>query len=77
MNIDSTFSSWKEINIGIEIQGLVLGSLLFNVFINDIFLLENRIQMFNFANDTAIYACGTDLNAIISNLESDGSVLAN
>ena len=58
-------------------QGSVLGPLLFNVFINDIFLFVNKKSICNYADDTTIYACHTDLNTIIKNLEADGSILSN
>ena len=33
--------------------------------------------MCNYADDTTIYACHRDLSTVISNVEADGSVLAN
>ena len=36
-------------------QGSVLGSLLFNLLINDIFLLRNEVENCNYADDTKIY----------------------
>ena len=64
VKFNSTFSAWKEIKVGAP-QESVLGPLLFNVFINDTCLFVNKTKICNYADDTTIYACHTDLNTII------------
>ena len=70
VKIGSTYSSAKAILIGIP-QGSVLGPLLFNIFINDLFLIEMESYICNFADDTTIYARDTSIEAVIIRLESD------
>ena len=48
-----------------------MGPLLFNIFINDLFLIEMESETCNFADDTIIYACDTSIEAVIIRLESD------
>ena len=55
---------------------LVLGPLLFNVFINDIFLFIKVTNICNYADDTAIFACHPTLEAIIRQLEAGGTMVA-
>ena len=74
VKINSSFSDWKEIKIGVP-QGSVLGPLLFNVFVNDIFWFSHRTKICNYADDTTIFACHPDLDTIIKQLEEDSSVL--
>ena len=52
-------------------QGFILGPLLFNAFINDIFMF----MICNFADDNAIYVCGEDLSNIFENLKHDLKIL--
>ena len=57
-------------------QGSVLGPLLFNAFVNDIFLLVRCTNICNYADDTTILACHPTLETIIRQLETDGTLVA-
>ena len=56
-------------------QGSVLGPLLFNIYLNDLFWVFERTEACNFADDTTLYSCDLDLSTMIRNLEHD-SLLA-
>ena len=56
------FSSWKELSQGV-LQETVLGPLLSNIFLNDLFFLTEFTDLCNFADDTTYYACDLDLNS--------------
>ena len=68
--MDSAYSDWANVIRGIP-QGSILGSLLFNIFINDIFLAIEESDIFNFADDNTLYSHGSNLPLILSNLEHD------
>ena len=74
VKIGSHRSTAKEIKIGVP-QGSVLGPLLFNIFINDLCLINLDSEICNFADDNTLYSCGHDLQEIVTDLENDLSKL--
>ena len=74
MKIGSSYSIWIEIKRDVP-QGSILGPLLFNVFINDIFMFIEKTEICNFADDNTIYDCGEDLSNILENLKHDLKIL--
>ena len=64
----ASFSDWKEIETVVP-QGSILGALLFNIFLNDIFYFINNGNICNDADDNALYSIGRSLNIVKQKLK--------
>ena len=74
MKVNGSFSASKLTSLGVP-QGSVLGPLLFNLYFNDFFYLVKETEVCNYADDTTIFACGSDLGSILESLERDAALL--
>ena len=70
MKTGSACSDWANIIHRIS-QGSILGPLLFNIFINDIFLVVEKSGICNFADDNTLFSHGSNLPLILNNLEHE------
>ena len=68
--INTSFSDWIELLCGVP-QGSVLGPLLFNIYLNDLFYTLLDIHVCNFADDTTLSACDVELETLIHTLEDE------
>ena len=63
-------SDWLQIERSVP-QGSIMGPLLFNIFINDIFLHSSDIDIYNYADDNCISFAGNSIDVIEDTLNKE------
>ena len=71
VKIGNARSEWISLSKRVS-QGSILGPLLFNVFINDMFLFINKCTLNNYAEDNSFSCATTTVQEVISSLQFDG-----
>ena len=66
----NVFSSWKDLILGLP-QGPVLGPLLFNISLNDLFFFIKDVDICNFVDDTTKYIPDESLKNVLKTLEKN------
>ena len=70
IRINNIFSAFQNILSGVP-QGSILGPILFNIFLIDLFLCIKKSDLHNFADDNTITAICNILTGLLKTLEHD------
>ena len=70
VKIGSVRISWTDLHKGVP-QVSILGPLLFNIFINDLFLFIEKCSLHNYADDNTVSYSAPCLSDVLSSLQSD------
>ena len=73
IKIENTYSTWAEIKFELS-QSSILGPLLFNIFLADLFFIVNDIDIENYADDNTPYVIADNIDDLIKSLEEASTV---
>ena len=68
--INPAYSSWEEIPLG-----SILGPILFNIFLSDLFLVVQNVDFASYADDNTIYDAGDNIDEVIFSLQESSKKL--
>jgi hypothetical protein len=69
-------SSWKDLKKGVP-QGSIMGPVLFNFFIHDLYYFMKRCYLLNYADDDTLVFSHTNINELYSSLKIDADIAVN
>ena len=76
VRINNAYYTFLELFSGVP-QGSVLGALLFNIFLNNVYFFRTKVSLHNYADDNALSAYSSDLNLLIDILIEESQTTIN
>ena len=76
VKISNKYCSWSEILFGVP-QGLILGPLLFNIFIYDMFYFLQDYDIAIYADDSTPYNADKNVESVVNNLQHSSQFFLN
>ena len=73
--VNNPYSTWFKILFGV-LQGSILGPLLFNIFLEDLFFILNKIGIVSYTDGKTPYTSSNDVNGLIMTLEETSKELS-
>ena len=67
--INPSHRSWEDMLFGIP-QASILGPILFNIFLSDLFLIIDDVDIANYAEDSTIYKEHENIDELIKSLQN-------
>ena len=68
--VNGKYSSWEVILFGVP-QGSILGPLIFNIFLCDLFMIMKETSFASYLDDNTLYVTAENLDEVIKSLEKD------
>ena len=75
VRVNASFSSWRRIDAGVP-QGSVLGTELYNINSNDLFMFL-LLEIANYADDNSLFTVAPTIPKVLSHLEQEAASLLN
>ena len=72
--VNHEFSSWEELLFGLP-EGSILGPILFNIFLRNLFLVISDTDFSSYADDNTIYDSRNSIDDVISSLKESSEKL--